>query len=84
MEVIIICHTVGYACDVELEGFNAPIRFYFETMDQRRIFLKLIRKYTRATIRKGRPVGVTHYDIDASKMNVIYYFGTRIAEMVYA
>lgn len=84
MEVITICHTVGYACDVELEVFNAPIRFYFETMDQRRMFSKLIRKYTRVNVRKGRPIGVTHYDIDASKMNVIYYFGTRIAEMVYA
>ena len=84
MEVTIICHTVGYACDVELEGFNAPIRFYFETMDQRRIFSKLIRKYNRVNVRKGKPIGVTHYDIDASKMNVIYYFGKRIAEMVYA
>ena len=51
MEVIIICHTVGYACDVELEGFNAPIRFYFETMDQRRMFSKLIRKYNRVNVR---------------------------------
>lgn len=84
MEVIIICHTVGYACDVELRDFNAPIRFYFRTREQRKIFTTLVRQYTRVGVYKHRPIEVTHYDLDTTRMNVVYYFGTRIAEMVYA
>lgn len=84
MGMVIICHAVGYACDVELEDFNAPIRFYFRTMEQRKMFSKLIRRHSRVKVRKGRPISVTHYDLDASRMNVIYYFGEMIAEKVYA
>ena len=84
MGMVIICHTVGYACDVELRDFNAPIRFYFRTREQRKIFTTLVRRYTRVVVHKHKPIEVTHYDLDATRMNVVYYFGEMIEEVVYA
>ena len=82
--IIIISHAVGYSCDVEIRGFNAPIRFYFATLEQRKTFRNLIEKRCRVDVRKGKPTKVTHYDLDATRMNVFYYFGNQIAEIVYA
>lgn len=78
-----ISHANGYSCDVELRDFNAPIRFYFKTPSQRKIFSDLIQRYNRVEVIKGRPIRVTHYDLDATRMNVVYYFGEIIAEQVY-
>lgn len=82
--IISISHGVGYSCDVGIRGFNAPIRFYFESSYQRKVFSELISEHSRVKIRKGRPSRVTHYDLDITRMNVFYYFGGRIAEMVYS
>ena len=82
--IIVISHAVGYSCDVDIRGFNAPIRFYFATLEQRKMFSNLIEKYCRVEVRKGKPARVTHYDLDVTRMNVSYYFGSRIEGMVYA
>lgn len=78
---------VGYGCDVwGIEDFNAPIRFYFESPAQRRMFLLLNAVAgcpVAARSKQGRPEVVTLYELQVTRSNVARYVGQDVADELY-